>query len=391
MELYIHIPFCMKKCDYCDFLSGTYDTDTRQAYTRALCREIQFWAPNFSSTSFDTIYIGGGTPSWLETSLMDEIMDTVRQCFYIADDAEISMECNPGTATLAAFTSYRNWGLNRMSIGLQSANDDELTLLGRVHTYDRFLKTFENARRCGIYNINIDIMTGLPGQTLDSLYNTLVHVTGLRPEHISAYALTIEEGTPFYERYKFDAVRQHAGMETKYLPNDDEAYALSKLCEQTLGERGYIRYEISNYARDNMTCRHNIGYWKRVPYLGIGLGASSLIDNRRTTNETDIRTYIEKASVLSRDGGDTSPLWQEVIELSRKDEIEEFMYLGLRLTEGIHRQDFANTFGQPIDTYYKPVLEQLNKEGLLLLDGGRIRLSDRGMDIANRILAEFLF
>ena len=391
MQLYIHIPFCMKKCGYCDFLSGVYDTDVRYAYTQALCREISFFGKKYSDEPVETVFIGGGTPSWLETDCLTRVMETVRQSFVVDADAEISMECNPGTVSPSAFSTYRAWGLNRLSIGLQSANDEELALLGRVHNYDRFLKTFEHARRAGIYNINVDIMTGLPGQTPDKLYRTLQQVTGLRPEHISAYALSIEKGTPFYDRYQEDAARQREGRQTELLPDEDEAYRLTKLTEQALAERGYRRYEISNFARGGMECRHNTGYWTRVPYLGVGLGAASLLGDTRYANERSMEDYLAHAASLPSDGSGASPMWESVVQLTRKDEMEEFMYLGLRLTDGIARTDFEKTFGQSMDTYYKETMERLKQEGLLSLDGGRVRLTERGMDVSNIVLAEFLF
>ena len=390
MELYIHIPFCMKKCDYCDFLSAPYGLDVRRAYTAALCREIAFFGKKLAKETVETIFIGGGTPSWLETELLDVIMRTVHQSFAVDADAEISMECNPGTVSAAAFASYRRWGLNRLSIGLQSANDDELAVLGRIHDYDRFLRTYENARKAGISNINVDIMTGLPGQTLEKLHRTLQQVVSLRPEHISAYALMIEKGTPFYERYKFDAVRQHAGMATEELPDDETAYRLTKLTEQVLAEHGYLRYEISNFAKRGFACRHNVGYWTRVPYLGVGLGAASLLGHRRYANEREMEAYLRDCDALPEDGSGESPVWENADELTRKDEIAEYLYLGLRMTEGISRQGFEEAFGQSVDTYYKEVMEQLKDEGMLLLDGGRIRLTEQGMDLSNRVLAEFL-
>ncbi|MBR1628525.1 MAG: radical SAM family heme chaperone HemW [Lachnospiraceae bacterium] len=265
MELYIHIHFCVKKCDYCDFLSAPWPTEVRRAYTKALCAEIAFFGAVLESPLLETIYIGGGTPTWLEAVLLDEIMQTVYKHFSIAEDAEISMECNPGTVSLSDFSSYRRWGLNRLSIGLQSANDEELRLLGRAYTYSRFLSTYENARRSGFYNINIDIMTGLPRQTDEKLLRTLEKVISLRPEHVSAYALTIEEGTPFFDRYQLDEKRRQAGMPTAELPDDDASYFLSKMTENVLAEHGYERYEISNFAKGGLVCRHNIGYWKREP------------------------------------------------------------------------------------------------------------------------------
>ena len=379
----------MKKCEYCDFLSGVYDANTRQEYANALCREIDFFGKKYSDIPIETIYIGGGTPTWLETRWMDQIMDTVWQSFSIMDDAEITMECNPGTASISAIASYRRWGLNRLSIGLQSANEDELVLLGRIHNYDRFLKTFENARRCGIFNINVDIMTGLPGQTEEKLFHTLSSVCSLKPEHISAYSLSIEKGTPFYEKYRFDAVKQHAAMETEYLPDDETVYRLCKLTEGYLEERGYRRYEISNYAREGMECRHNIGYWIRTPYLGVGLGASSLIGDVRYQNESDIREYIRKSANMG-DPEEASVLWDENIKLSRTDEVAEYMYLGLRMTDGISRSGFEKTFGQSVDAYYRGVMDELKDQELLALDGGRIRLTDRGLDVYNRAAAMFL-
>ena len=390
MELYIHIPFCMKKCDYCDFLSYPWPADIRKDYTVALCREIEFFGNKLVHPTIETIFIGGGTPTWLEANRMSEIMETVRACFKISEDAEISMECNPGTASIGAFASYRSWGLNRLSIGLQSANDDELLLLGRPHDFNRFLKTFENARRSGIYNINIDIMTGLPRQTKKKLMNTLEAVVSLRPEHISAYSLMIEEGTPFYDRYHFDDSRRKEGLSTTNLPDEEESYYLQKMTEGFLEEKGYKRYEISNFARDGLRCRHNEGYWTRKPYLGVGLGAASLIGNTRTSNERDLDSYLAHCSSLNPDGSGDSPMWERVDALSRKEEIEEFMFLGLRMVDGISRKDFFNCFGTPIESFYRNVLESLKSQGFLLMEGGRIRLSEIGMDVSNRILARFL-
>ncbi|MBQ9631889.1 MAG: radical SAM family heme chaperone HemW [Lachnospiraceae bacterium] len=390
MELYIHIPFCMKKCDYCDFLSAPYPAGVRQAYTGAICEEIRFFGEKLGHPAVETIFIGGGTPTWLETHLMAEIMETVHAQFAIHEDAEISMECNPGTASREAFASYRSWGLNRLSIGLQSADDEELRLLGRVHDYSRFLKTYENARRTGISNINIDIMTSLPYQTLTKLEKTLYRVISLKPEHISAYALMVEAGTPFYDRYRQDEIAREAGFATKALPDDDESYRQSKLAQQILQEQGYERYEISNYAKWGLICRHNVGYWTRAEYLGVGLGASSLLGHIRCTNERDMDAYIAHCRELPMNPEEDSPAWASVQELSRKDEIEEFMYLGLRMTAGISRSDFQACFGQSIDVYYKEILERLREQGLIILEGGRIFLSEWGMDISNRVLAEFL-
>ncbi|MCF0186491.1 MAG: radical SAM family heme chaperone HemW, partial [Bacteroidaceae bacterium] len=299
-ELYIHIPFCMKKCDYCDFLSGVFDVKMQKAYVTALCTQIRFEATLLKNVELVSIYIGGGTPSWLDAADMEAILNTVYDCFHVTGDAEISIECNPGTLNHDKLETYRHIGIDRISIGLQSANDDELKELGRVHDFNRFLYTYDSVRKAGFNNVNVDIMTGLPYQTLDKLHNTLSSVVRLRPEHISAYSLIIEKGTPFYRKYRFDDVKQRAGMETEALPSEELSYQLYRHTIDYLTSKGYERYEISNYARPGYACRHNVGYWKRVPYLGVGLGAASLINNCRSSNITDIYKYIEIADKLNK-------------------------------------------------------------------------------------------
>lgn len=390
MELYIHIPFCMKKCDYCDFLSAPHDQDMRIAYTKALCREIEFFGKKFRKKKIETVFIGGGTPSWLEVELMDTIMETVNKCFKIEKDAEISMEVNPGTITNEALRSYKAWGLNRISIGLQSAIDEELKNLGRIHTYERFLKSYENARKNGFYNINIDVMTGLPLQTLEKLEYTLKRVMSLKPEHISAYALQIEEGTPFAKKYSDDVRRLNHRVDPRYLPTEDMAWRLSKLAQMMLTEKGYNRYEISNYAIPGMECQHNIGYWIRKEYLGVGIGAASFFDRTRYSNERDIFKYIKICGSLEYMPGADSPLWDSVIPLSKKDEMAEFMYLGLRMIQGISREEFKAQFGHDIEAYYGKQLDELRAQELLDMDGGQIALTDRGLDVSNIVLANFI-
>ena len=393
MELYIHIPFCVKKCDYCDFLSGPFDADVRRLYTDALCKEIKWWGIRHSDKRIVSIYIGGGTPSWLEVEYMAKIMDTVHKYFRVDPQAEVTIEVNPGTVSSEHFNVYRSVGINRISIGLQSANEDELRILGRVHTYDRFLHTFEFARVAGFSDVSVDIMTGLPGQTPAKLLNTIHQVTRLQPEHISAYALIIEKGTPFYDRYKFDAVKQHAGMETEALPNEDQEYELYKTAQAELVAHGYEQYEISNYAKKGHVCQHNIGYWKRVPYLGMGIGAASLVDERRFSNERDIHSYIaHSADLINENFKQASPMVNpdSVQELSRQSAMEEFMFLGLRMNAGISRNEFRQAFGIEIDGVYGAVIQKLRSEGLLEAAEGRIFLNDRGLDLSNYAMAQFL-
>ena len=326
-----------------------------------------------------SIYIGGGTPSWLDQELMVRILDTLLSSFCVSQDAEISMECNPGTMTKGKLEAYRLTGLNRLSIGLQSTEDDELKLLGRIHTYEQFLKTYEMARGAGYGNINVDLMSCLPYQTAEKFSKTLSRVIRLKPEHISAYTLMIEKGTPFYEQYKFDAVRQEAGMPTEVLPSEDECYRIYKMTQAMLTEAGYEQYETSNYAKPGFACEHNIGYWTRAEYLGLGLGAASLMGNVRYTNTTDIYKYISGEEIIAK---------EEPVE--RKAQMEEFMFLGLRMNQGISRQDFQNAFGISVEAVYKDVLEELKGEELLQVANGRIFLTEKGSDLSNYVMAKFL-
>jgi len=347
LELYIHIPFCVKKCDYCDFLSFPADSNTQIRYVHALLQEIRYYGNLLGDYHVPTIYIGGGTPSWLEENLIYTVLQQVASSFHVEADAEISIECNPGTVTAKKLNVYQSAGINRLSIGLQSTNNEELKALGRIHTYDQFLKTYELARNAGFENINIDLMSGLPYQTLDKFLESLQTVIRLKPEHISAYSLIIEKGTPFYERYKFDAVKQEAGIHTEILPDEDEVYRIYKATQDVLKQAGYRQYEISNFAQPGYACRHNIGYWTRENYLGLGLGASSLVENVRYTNTRQLYEYGEFCDHLQekspaeflKDGEHAVPedLWigscvQEQAQiLTRKEQMEEFMFLGLRV------------------------------------------------------------
>lgn len=378
LELYVHIPFCVKKCDYCDFLSFRADRRTQEDYVKALLSEIEEYGRQMTEYEVSTIYIGGGTPSWLEQNLMLAVLEQLQQSFSIRNDAEISIECNPGTMTKDKLTAYRRAGINRLSIGLQSADDAELQCLGRIHTYEQFLKMYEMARGSGFSNINVDLISGLPGQTADKFAQTLHQVIRLKPEHISAYALIIEKGTPFYERYKFDAVRQEAGMKTEVLPDEDEAYRIYKMTQYLLTQAGYEQYEISNYARAGYACRHNIGYWTRENYLGLGLGAASLIGNVRYSNTRDIYSYIKGERRVE----------ENLIE--KKAQMEEFMFLGLRQTKGVTRGDFEQSFGIPMEAVYRDVMEGLKAQGLLTIAGGRVALTDKGLDLSNYAMAKFL-
>jgi len=378
LQLYIHIPFCVKKCSYCDFLSFSSDERTQLAYAEALIREIEFYGSQMSDYTINTIFVGGGTPTWLNEDKMVEILDAVYTYFNVLPEAEVTMECNPGTVTSGKLEKYRRAGVNRLSIGLQSADDEELKLLGRIHTFEQFLKTYEMARNAGFGNINVDLISGIPYQNAEKFLHTLQKVVRLKPEHISAYSLIIEKGTPFYEAYKFDAVKQEAGMPTEVLPTEDEVYRIYKLTQHYLAQAGYNQYEISNFAHPGYECEHNIGYWTRANYLGLGLGAASLVENVRYTNTSDLYDYLKGTLRVSED------------VVSRKAQMEEFMFLGLRMNCGVTRQQFENAFGIPIDGIYKNALDYLRDEGLLDISEGKIVLTEKGMDLSNYALSHFL-
>lgn len=381
MELYIHIPFCVKKCDYCDFLSFAADEQTQKSYVTALQKELAFYGAKYKDRRITTIFIGGGTPSWLKEDYMQAIMETVYHYFSVEQDAEITIECNPGTITEHKFEVYRRIGINRLSIGLQSVHNEELKILGRIHTFEQFLKTYDMARKHGFSNINIDLMSSLPGQTPEIFCDSLYQVLKLKPEHISAYSLIIEKGTPFYELYRFDAVKQAAGMQTESLPTEEEEYQTTKMTQHILKEAGYHWYEISNFAKPGYECRHNIGYWKRVDYLGVGLGASSLIDNVRYSNTRDLYTYLSVPA---------DSLHETAEQITRNEQMEEFMFLGLRMRDGFYRDEFTQAFGIPIEAVYGDALNHLQQEELLLKREGRIYLTDKGMDLNNYVVAQFM-
>lgn len=386
MEIYIHIPFCIRKCNYCDFVSGVSTDAERSRYTKALERELSLYAHRFRDEVVTSVFIGGGTPTFLEENRLLSIIDTVRKLYNLTPDCEFTIECNPKTASYENLLKYRAAGVNRLSIGLQSANDDELKELGRVHTFSDFLRTYENARKANFKNINVDIMTSLPGQTKEKLQKTLSSVYMLRPEHISAYDLIIEPGTPFYDKYHDDIERRERGEETLFLPNESLECELTNYIEEFLASHGYHQYEVSNFARDGFECRHNKGYWERVPYLGVGISAASLIDETRWTNTSDIFEYMEAMENVD----DFCFPVDDEHKLTKSEAMEEFFFLGLRKKEGVLRADFEEYFQTSLDGVYGDVLRDLKEKELLIEEAGNIRLTKHGMDVSNVVLAEFL-
>ena len=373
MELYLHMPFCVRKCAYCDFLSFPSGAETQRMYAKRLMEDIGVMGKRYGEIPVETIFIGGGTPSVPDSGLIVEIMEHVRHAFHVADGAEISMEANPGTVTREKLTDYRKAGINRLSFGLQSANDRELKLLGRIHTWAEFLESFTLARECGFANLNIDLMSALPGQTCESWKETLSRVTDLDPEHISAYSLIIEEGTPFGERYGSEEGR-------KLLPDEDSEREMYHETKRFLKDCGYERYEISNYAKPGRECRHNIGYWTGVPYLGLGLGASSYLDGCRFTVNPDMKQYLEEKPGMFTD----------IEKLTKKDMEEEFFYVGLRMTAGVSLSEFERRFGISAKEVYPGLMETFVKEKAARFEGDRFVLTDYGLDVSNYIMAQFL-
>lgn len=406
LELYLHIPFCERKCAYCDFLSAPADLPVRISYIKKLQEEIAYYGAQYGEYQVSSIFFGGGTPTILEGYQLAAILETVKEHFNITTDAEITVECNPGTLTAGKAEKLVQAGFNRLSMGLQSADDRELQLLGRIHNFAQFLESYDLARKAGFRNINVDLMSALPGQTLKSWQDTLQKVTALRPEHISAYSLIIEEGTPFYERFAEDERIREEGGHPRLLPEEDVERQMYELTETFLHTKGYERYEISNYAKPGYECRHNCGYWIRKDYLGLGLGASSLVEHQRFQNTSKLKTYLEQEYSPQCEGqheriAETIQLQEETglsqtghhihIEiLDKKSEMEEFMFLGLRLMAGIFRQQFEKKFQVTLNSVYGEVLRKLKGEQLIEEVAGYVRLTEHGIDVSNYVLAEFL-
>lgn len=386
LEIYIHIPFCVKKCDYCDFLSAPANAQTIERYVKALKNEIEINSEKMKGYLVDTIFIGGGTPSILEESQIKDIMKALSENAKISDEAEITIECNPGTVTREKLLCYKKAGINRISLGLQSADDEELKAIGRIHSYEQFLESFNLARNCGFDNINVDLMSAIPRQTQKSYKETLKKVVSLNPEHISAYSLIVEEGTRMEKR-----VREAKAQGKEILPTEDEERKMYYLTKEFLENVGYQRYEISNYSKRGKECRHNVGYWKRVEYLGFGIGAASLYKDERYKNSSDINKYMD----IFKEKKASDEIYQSVREentcLNEKDKMEEFMFLGLRMTEGIDTRDFNEQFTVSYDSIYEERTKKMLGQNLLKQEGTQISLTEKGMDLSNYVMSEFMF
>lgn len=372
LELYIHIPFCVSKCRYCDFLSAPAEAGEREAYVGMLLERIRSYQFSMKEYCLTSIFLGGGTPSLLDPDQTERIFEAVYESFQVETGAEITTELNPGTVNREKLHAYRRVGINRLSIGLQSADNEELKILGRIHRYEDFLETYREAREAGFANINVDLMAAIPFQTPESYERSLRRTAELGPEHISAYSLIIEEGTDFYDRY---GEGRHAGE----LPDEETERQMYWRTDEILKSFGYHRYEISNYAREGYECRHNLGYWNRAEYLGIGAGAASLIGSVRFREPEDFRKSGLKAGP------------EEVQELTLREEMEEYMFLGLRKIRGVSRKGFRQCFQEDMDSVYGDTIKELCRQGLLEWEGDFLRLTERGTDICNYVMSRFLF
>lgn len=378
MELYLHIPFCVRKCDYCDFLSFPTGMEEKEQYVQELIKEIRSWKDR-GGVSVSSVFIGGGTPSILKAEQIGRIMQTIKEAYDLEEDAEITMEANPGTLDSEKLAVCKEAGINRLSIGLQSAQNEELKLLGRIHTWEEFLESFSLARKAGFSNINVDLMSALPGQKEDTWEDTLQKVLALKPEHISAYGLIVEEGTPFFSRYGADLKRQEAGEDCLILPSEEAERRMYQRTKELLGQYGYERYEISNYAKQGKACRHNMGYWERKEYKGFGLGAASLLQEIRYANNSSLKEYLNGHWTL-----------EEAEVLGKKEQMEEQMFLGLRMMRGVSEAAFAKKYGISVDGVYGDVLKKMCGQELLCREDGWIRLTEKGIDISNYVLSHFL-
>ncbi len=377
--IYVHIPFCVRKCNYCAFLSGASDEALRERYVKALCEEIRIRARLMSDHAdgvFDTIFFGGGTPSLLTSEQIARIIAELNMNFVIDSEAEVTLESNPKALSMESLVGYRNAGVNRLSMGVQSMNDDILKRLGRIHTAHDVIRDVQNAREAGFDNINLDLMFAVPGSSLETTLIDIEAVTSLEPEHISFYSLQLEEGTAFFKEFEM-------GKLTEVTDEIDRAMYHAGI--KLLKEKGYERYEISNFAKRGYESRHNLKYWEMAPYLGLGLGASSFIDNIRVMNVCSLDEYFNLT------GKGLAPS-AEVHENSEHDNVAEAVFTGLRKVEGIRYEDVLGSY-EKFWEYYSDVFEEAleyEREGKIVIGEDGMRLTDEGIDISNSIMALFV-
>ena len=372
LGLYIHIPFCKKKCDYCDFISYSGKESCIKEYVEAIKNEIKFELNNILKSNSDykvtTIYIGGGTPSYIESDYIVDIMNTIKE-FISLENIEITIEVNPGTVTIKKLEDYKNAGINRLSIGLQETNNDLLKSIGRIHTYEEFLNTYKTAKKAGFENINVDLMIGLPNQSIENIKNSLEKIIALNPEHISVYSLILEEGTRLYDKYENGEIE---------LPDEELERNMYWYVKNTLENASYTHYEISNFAKRGYESKHNLNCWEQKEYLGFGVAAHSYMNGKRYSNDPK--------------GSDPFGSFEKTIhEVQTEDDMrKEYMMLGLRKIEGVSIQKFKNKFGENPIFLFKNELSKLVEEDLIKIEGDNIKLTNNGLDLANQVWEKFV-
>lgn len=370
--IYIHIPFCIKKCEYCDFVSYCNKEKYVPQYINALKKEIK---NNINKEyKITTIYIGGGTPSSIEENYIADIIETIKlnmndENLKEFKNVEVTIEVNPGTVTEKKLETYKEIGINRLSIGLQETHDELLKSIGRIHTYEEFLKTYNLARKIGFNNINVDLMIALPNQTIQDIKENLEKIIKLNPEHISVYSLILEEGTPFYNKYTENKIK---------LPDEKLERNMYWYVKNTLENNGYIHYEISNFSKKGFESKHNMNCWNQEEYLGFGVAAHSYNNKTRYSNTNSIEEYIKGSNKIIHE------------EQTLEDMQKEYMLLRLRKIEGINIQKFKNKFAQNPIFIFKEQLSKLVDEELIVIDGNEIKLTNKGLDLANIVWEEFI-
>ncbi len=374
LGLYVHIPFCIKKCKYCDFKSFELHKSEKQRYLKYLKKEMYLYKEDIASEKMSSIFIGGGTPSVLNSQEIKELFDSIKENFNIDDNAEITMECNPGTLTLEKLKMMRNCGVNRLSIGLQAVQNKHLEYIGRVHTYEIFEKNYRQAIEVGFDNINIDLMYALPNQSREDWIESLEKVVNLNPTHISAYSLILEEDTKLFE--------MHEKNEFKLLDEDTDIEMYEYTIDY-LNNNGYRQYEISNYAKEGFECKQNILYWKCEKYIGLGLSSSGFLNDTRYNNFSDMKKYEEMISNKMK------PI-ESKEKLNTKDEIEESVFLGLRMNEGIKFDDFERKYKFNFKEEYKEEIKKLKELQLIDADDNSMKLTQKGREISNSVFVEFM-
>ena len=383
--LYIHIPFCKQKCYYCDFTSYANKEELVERYIKCLKKEILQYANENKIMSehgleeryvIKTIYIGGGTPSAIDEVYIINVLDTIKDNFKMRDNAEITIEVNPGTVNKDKLESYRECGINRLSIGLQAVQDDILKCIGRIHTYKDFENTYEYAREVGFDNINVDLMINLPNQTLDDVKESVKTILSLKPEHISVYSLILEPNTKMYELIN---------SKTLTIASDETERQMYWYVKDTLEKHKYNQYEISNFTKSGFESKHNMDCWNQKEYIGVGASASSFMENKRYSNISELEKYIEN---IEKGTPNKNLVLEEFLDEESK--MDEFMMLGLRKIDGVDIKEFERIFQiNPIMKYCKK-LDKLNREGLIEIDENNIKLSNKGIDLANLVWEEFV-